>query len=80
MHYIAGKEEVSAILITKHNIRYLLRLMERLRNAIETETLDAFVCGFVEKYFRKKERIPEWVMEGLRLGQIDLEGLKANQV
>jgi tRNA-guanine family transglycosylase len=32
---VAGKEEVAAQLITKHNIRYLLLLMERMRTAIK---------------------------------------------
>lgn len=72
MHYIATKEELSGILLTKHNIRYLLRLMERMRQAIDAGTLEEFVFEFVQRRYRKKGRVPEWVMDGMSLAQFDL--------
>lgn len=39
---VVSKEELAASLLSKHNVRYLLRLMERMRNAIIEDKIDSF--------------------------------------
>ncbi|MGM8891957.1 tRNA guanosine(34) transglycosylase Tgt, partial [Psychrobacter sp. 1Y1] len=42
-----------------HNLRYYQRLMEGLRGAIETGTLDAFVTEFYTSQGREVPEVPE---------------------
>ena len=76
MHYIATKEELSGILLTKHNIRYLLRLMDRIRTAIQNENLEEFVFDFVKKRYSNKKKVPDWIMEGMKLANFDIKNFK----
>lgn len=78
MHFIAGKEELAGILLTKHNIRYLLRLMNRMQDAIQNETLEEFVFEWMKVRYGGKANIPDWILEGFRLAEFNLENLKNN--
>ncbi len=50
IHHLQKCNEVLAVmLLTWHNIRYYQRLMQGLRNAIETDTLQAFAEDFYRK-------------------------------
>lgn len=62
-----GKQETAAHLITKHNVRYLLRLMGRFRKAVLEDRLETFVVGYMETYYGGKDKFPDFVQEGLRL-------------
>ena len=75
IHFIATKEELSGILISKHNIRYLLRLMERMRKAIEDDSLETFVKSYFTRRYKEKKKIPEWIIEGMRLADFDISDL-----
>ncbi|MBO2591640.1 tRNA guanosine(34) transglycosylase Tgt [Shewanella algae] len=57
-HLDRCNEILGARLNTIHNLRYYQRLMEGLRGAIETGTLDAFVQDF---YGRQGREVPELV-------------------
>ncbi|WP_335917239.1 tRNA guanosine(34) transglycosylase Tgt [Shewanella chilikensis] len=57
-HLDRCNEILGARLNTIHNLRYYQRLMEGLRGAIETGTLDAFVKDF---YGRQGHEVPELV-------------------
>ncbi|WP_345852921.1 tRNA guanosine(34) transglycosylase Tgt [Shewanella algae] len=57
-HLDRCNEILGARLNTIHNLRYYQRLMEGLRGAIETGTLDAFVKDF---YGRQGREVPELV-------------------
>eukprot|EP00759_Apiculatamorpha_spiralis_P049762 PhF_6_TR44455/c0_g1_i1/m.68431/K00773/tgt, QTRT1; queuine tRNA-ribosyltransferase len=78
---IAGKESVSASLLSLHNISYLLNLMRGMRKAIEEGKFPQFVRVFMGKYFPGKaaggEEVPVWVTEALAYAGISLseEGL-----
>ena len=62
-----GKQETAAHLLTKHNVRYLLRLMGRFRKAIFDGRLESFVLEYMESYYGEKEKFPDFVKEGLNL-------------
>ncbi len=71
MNTVIGKEEVAAHLLTKHNIRYLLRLMGRVRQAIIDGKLGEFVLGFLEGYYGSRDKYPDWVEEAIKLAEIE---------
>ena len=50
--------------------------MERMRNAIENDSLQEFVFEFVNRRYKKKGKVPEWVLEGMRLAEFDLSLFK----
>ena len=74
LHSVVCKEEVAAHLLSKHNIRYLLNLMGRFRQAIFDNQLPAFVSEYVLRYYGGKDKLPDWVIEGLKLAEINLNG------
>ncbi len=67
---IIGKEEVAAHLLSKHNIRYLLRLMGKVRQAVIDGRLSQFVLGYLVTYYESKDKFPDWVIEALKLAEI----------
>lgn len=71
LNSIIGKEEVAAHLLTKHNIRYLLRLMGRVRQAIIDGELKEFVINYLNGYYGSRDKYPEWVEEAVKLAGID---------
>lgn len=73
MHFIATKEELSSVLLSKHNIRYLIRLMGRMRDAIEDETLEEFVKGYFKKRYKEKKKVPEWILDGMKFAEFNLD-------
>ena len=73
LYSIVCKQEVSASLLTKHNIRYLLRLMERIRQAIFNNNLDQFVYDYMIGFFGSKDKFPEFVIEGMKLAAIPMD-------
>ena len=75
LNSVIGKQETAAHLLTKHNLRYLLRLMERFRESIVQGRMGQFVNKYLEGYFGGREKYPDWVVEGLRLAGIDSDGM-----
>lgn len=71
LNSVIGKQETAAHLITKHNIRYLLRLMARFRQSVIDGRMEQFVVGYMNTYFGGKEKYPDFVKEGLKLAQIE---------
>lgn len=49
-HLVKAREILAAILITIHNVRFLIRLMEQIREAIRNDNLLEFRKSFFEKY------------------------------
>lgn len=50
-HLITEKETLGARLLSIHNIRYLIRLTEDLREAIKSDTILAYKEEFIKNYF-----------------------------
>jgi queuine tRNA-ribosyltransferase len=48
-HLFRGEEMLGSMLLTAHNLQYYQTLMQELRQAIETRTLDMVVATFFEK-------------------------------
>ncbi|HOP65499.1 MAG TPA: tRNA guanosine(34) transglycosylase Tgt [Bacilli bacterium] len=52
-HLISEKETLGARLLSIHNIRYLTRLTEELREAIKNDNILEYKEKFIKNYFRK---------------------------
>lgn len=54
-HLIVAKEMLASSLISIHNIRFLIKLMEDSRNAILNKSFDDFAGSFLVQYLHSKE-------------------------
>jgi len=54
-HLIVAKEMLASSLISIHNIRFLVKLMEDSRAAILTQSFTAFAAAFLQTYLHSKE-------------------------
>lgn len=54
-HLIKANEILGLRLTTLHNVRFLIRLMEQIRKALQEDNLSAFRKRFLERYNRGKE-------------------------
>ena len=54
-HLIVAKEMLASSLISIHNIRFLVKLMEDSRAAILTQSFTTFAAAFLQTYLRSKE-------------------------
>ena len=52
-HLIIAEETLGQRLLSIHNIRFLTKLMEDIRENIETDTLEEFRDDFYKKYYNK---------------------------
>lgn len=68
-HLVRSEELLGLRLLSLHNLRYLHRLMERARNAIETRTYGAFARDFAAR--RWPEGAPGWFMDALQRAGVD---------
>ena len=75
LNKIAGKETEASIVLTYHNLRYLMRLCEQMRKAIEKKTFKEFCIQFTKKlYSLEKDGIPKWVSDAF--AKVDIDVLK----
>ncbi|MEG2117437.1 MAG: tRNA-guanine transglycosylase, partial [Clostridia bacterium] len=49
-HMINADEILGATLLSIHNLRFLVKLMEDMREAIFQDSLTEFICDFYGKY------------------------------
>ena len=54
-HLINAQETFGARLLSIHNIRFLMRLMEDIRENIKTSTLDEYKEEFIKNYYHKDD-------------------------
>ena len=54
-HLINAQETFGARLLSIHNIRFLMRLMEDIRKNIKTSTLDVYKEEFIKNYYHKDD-------------------------
>ncbi len=65
-HLVRAGEMLGAVLLSLHNLRYLHRLTERMRRAIQAGRFAEFALAFAEKRFRGKT--PAWFRYALKAG------------
>lgn len=66
-HLVRAEEMLGPRMLSLHNLRYLHRLMERARTAIETGTFAEWASEWAHRYFRGT--VPEWFECSLVLGR-----------
>jgi queuine tRNA-ribosyltransferase len=66
-HLIRAEEMLAPRLLSLHNLRYLHRLVERARLAIESGSYQAWATAWGERYFRGD--LPAWFSTALTAGQ-----------
>ena len=74
LNKIAGKETEASIVLTYHNLRYLMRLCKQMREAIEKKTFKAFCVEFTKKVYslEKDGVVPKWVVDAFAKVDIDV--------
>ena len=73
LNKIAGKETEASIVLTYHNLRYLMRLCKQMREAIEKKAFKEFCIQFTKKlYSLEKDGIPKWVSDAFAKVDIDV--------
>jgi hypothetical protein len=68
---------VAAILLSYHNVYYMMRLMRTLRESIIDGTLPEFVQAFMRRMY-PSGRNPEWAEEALLQAGIPLGGAQSS--
>ncbi|WP_198170683.1 tRNA guanosine(34) transglycosylase Tgt [Deinococcus arboris] len=64
-HLVRAEEMLGPRMLSLHNLRYLHRLVERARVAIEAGEFHSWATGWAERYF--KGQIPAWFQKTLSL-------------
>ncbi|KAK5972429.1 hypothetical protein GCK32_002884 [Trichostrongylus colubriformis] len=64
IHMIMNKETVGCHLLSVHNIRHQLRLMEDVRDAIDSGKIQEFLDRFLKEAF-SAEPVPQWVRDAV---------------
>ena len=77
MNKIAAKKP-KQIVLTYHNLRYLMRLCKQMREAIEKKTFKAFCVEFTKKLYSLEKDVPKWVVDALKV-DIDVSTSKFNK-
>ena len=72
LNKIAGKETEASIVLTYHNLRYLMRLCKQMREAIEKKTFKAFCVEFTKKLYSLEKGVPKWVVDAFAKVDIDV--------
>ncbi len=57
-HLFRTKEMLAPMLVSQHNIRFLTRLVDRIRDSILNDTFDHFRDSFLERYNRESQNSP----------------------
>ncbi len=66
-HLIRAEEMLGPRMLSLHNLRYLHRLMERARAAIQAGEFHAWASAWAARYFR--QGVPQWFQIALETGQ-----------
>lgn len=64
IHMVMNKETVGCHLLSVHNIRHQLRLMEDIRDAIDSNKVQLFLEKFLSDSF-PEEPVPQWVRDAV---------------
>ncbi len=62
-HLIVAKELLAGTLISIHNLRALIRLMEQIRTYIADGSFESKGTGIVETMVKQREAIGSWMMD-----------------
>lgn len=72
LHTIVTKDTVGCHLISIHNLRFQMRLMEKIRESILRDQFPTFVKTFMKSYYAKDQAYPQWIINALRSVNIEL--------
>lgn len=68
---VRRRATVGCHLLTQHNIRFQMRFMEKIRQAIKNETFREFLFENLSYHFNTKEDYPEWITKALKILNLD---------
>jgi tRNA-guanine transglycosylase len=79
LHLLLKTDAVGPQLLSVHNIAHMMRLVRRMRAAIEAGSYTQFVQRFmVDFYGGRREALPRWVADACAAAGIDCYGAFAN--
>lgn len=61
MNTVVIHEEIAGHLLSKHNISFLLNLMRGLQSSVFDGTTELYVKNFLEGWFSKEQKVPDWI-------------------
>ena len=70
---VTAKDTVGCHLVSNHNVAFQLRLMRKMREAIEKDEFPALIKKFFNGYFGgDKAKYPQWSINALKSVGVDL--------
>jgi queuine tRNA-ribosyltransferase len=70
LHKLVTKDSTGAMLLSYHNVHFMMQLMKNIREAIIDQRFPEFVRDFMHRMY--PEEVPEWVVNALREAEIEL--------
>ncbi|QDZ21485.1 queuine tRNA-ribosyltransferase [Chloropicon primus] len=70
LHRLVCKDSTGAILVSYHNVHYMMQLMKGIRESIVDQRFPEFVRDFMKKLY--PDGAPEWVARALKAADIEL--------
>lgn len=74
LHSLVAKEPLGSLLVTYHNVRYMMRFTEDMRNSILKGTFDQYACDFISRHYPDGD-VPEWVQTAMSDARIDISAI-----
>ncbi|RWS28759.1 queuine tRNA-ribosyltransferase-like protein [Leptotrombidium deliense] len=71
-HLFRNNSTVACHLLTQHNIRFQLRFMAKIRDAIRNNKFEQFIKKTLENHYESEHLYPSWVQNAIRILQIKL--------
>jgi queuine tRNA-ribosyltransferase catalytic subunit len=73
LHHLFLKDSVSLHHLSLHNVYFLIDILREFRDAILNDCAEEYLTTFVSRYYKNsKEGIPQWVVNSLKEGGVDI--------
>jgi len=73
LHTIAAKQPAGCVLLTLHNIAYMMRFLDGLRSAVLEQRFPAHARSVLERWHPGKSAPPLWVKDALMGAGLEVE-------
>jgi len=71
-HLLKNKNCLGCHLLTQHNIRFQLKFMEKIRNAIKSNSFNELIKQTLDSHYQSSNQYPTWVTTALNILSIKL--------
>jgi len=74
LHSLVAKEPLGSLLVTYHNVRYMMRFTGEMRASILDGTFEKYACRFISKHYPDGD-VPQWVQSAMSDADIDISSV-----